>query len=381
MAEKRDYYEVLGVAKDASAEDIKHAYKKLAIKYHPDKNPGNKEAEEKFKEAAEAYEVLSDPKKRAQYDQFGHAMPGGAGGPGGFGGGFSNFEDIFSQFGDIFGGGFGGFHSSSRGSRRQGSPRGQDLQIKIALSYKEILSGTTKKVRLKRYAPCTECAGKGGEGVETCPTCKGSGVVRHVTRSFFQMVSESPCTNCGGTGEVIAKPCAHCHGEGRVLEEETISIKIPEGIAEGQYLKLRGEGHCGPRGGASGDLLVVIAEKKDDFYMREGSDLHCTIEIPVYKLALGGTQRIPTLDGGEVLIKISAGTQPGAVFRLKAQGLPELNGGASSRGNLFVEVETQIPTDLTSKEKDLYKQLAELRKDKDTAKDDSLLEKVKGLFS
>ncbi len=379
MAEKRDYYEVLGVAKDASADDIKHAYKKLAIKYHPDKNPGNKEAEEKFKEAAEAYEVLSDPKKRAQYDQFGHAMPGGgAGGAGGFGGGFSNFEDIFSQFGDIFGGGFGGFGRSSRSSR-QGPPRGQDLQIRIALSYKEILTGTTKKVRLKRYAPCTECAGKGGSDVKTCPTCKGSGRIQRVTRSFFQMVSETTCPDCGGLGEVIGKPCSVCHGEGRNLEEETISIKIPVGISEGQYLTLRGEGHSGPRGGASGDLLVVITEKKDDFYTREGDDLHCSIDIPVYKLALGGTQRIPTLEGGELSIKIQAGTKPGSVFRLKEQGLPPLNG--RSRGSLFVEVNASIPTDLSSKEKDLYKQLAELRKDKDTAKDESLLEKVKGFFS
>ncbi len=379
MAEKRDYYEVLGVAKSASADEIKHAYKKLAIKYHPDKNPGNKEAEEKFKEAAEAYEVLSDPKKRAQYDQFGHAMPGGAGGTGGFGGfSSSNFEDIFSQFGDIFGGGFGGFGRSSKSSR-QGPPRGQDLQIRIALSYKEILAGATKKVRLKRYAPCTECAGRGGSDVKTCPTCHGTGRIQRVTRSFFQMVSESACPDCGGLGEVIGKPCSVCHGEGRNLEEETISIKIPVGISEGQYLTLRGEGHAGPRGGASGDLLVVITEKKDDFYTREGDDLHCSIDIPVYRLALGGTQRIPTLEGGEISIKIQAGTQPGSVFRLKEQGLPPLNG--KSRGNLFVEVNAAIPTDLSSKEKDLYRQLAELRKDKDSAKENSLLEKVKGFFS
>ncbi len=379
MAEKRDYYEVLGVAKSASADEIKHAYKKLAIKYHPDKNPGNKEAEEKFKEAAEAYEVLSDPKKRAQYDQFGHAMPGGAGGTGGFGGfSGSNFEDIFSQFGDIFGSGFGGFGRSSKSSR-QGPPRGQDLQIRIALSYKEILAGATKKVRLKRYAPCTECAGRGGSDVKTCPTCHGTGRIQRVTRSFFQMVSESACPDCGGLGEVIGKPCSVCHGEGRNLEEETISIKIPVGISEGQYLTLRGEGHAGPRGGASGDLLVVITEKKDDFYTREGDDLHCSIDIPVYRLALGGTQRIPTLEGGEISIKIQAGTQPGSVFRLKEQGLPPLNG--KSRGNLFVEVNAAIPTDLSSKEKDLYRQLAELRKDKDSAKENSLLEKVKGFFS
>src|SRR5574344_128980 len=357
MSEKRDYYEVLGVAKTASAEEIKHAYKKLAIKYHPDKNPGNKEAEEKFKEAAEAYEVLSDPQKRSNYDQFGHDMPGAGGFSGGQG--FSSFEDIFSQFGDIFGGGgFGGFSGGGRRSssrRKSGPPRGQDLQIKIALSYKEILEGVTKKVRSKRYAPCTDCNGKGGSDVKTCP-------------------------NCHGTGEKIAHPCSHCHGEGRIIEEETISIKIPQGVAEGQYLNLRGEGHCGPNGGPSGDLLVVIAEKKDSFYTRDGEDLHCSIDVPIHKLALGGTQRIPTLDGGEVSIKIAAGTQPGSTFRLREQGLPPLN-GKGDRGNLFVEVKAQIPTDLSAREKELYKELAEIRKDKETAQEESLLSKVKSFFS
>jgi molecular chaperone DnaJ len=384
MSEKRDYYEVLGVAKTASAEEIKHAYKKLAIKYHPDKNPGNKEAEEKFKEAAEAYEVLSDSQKRANYDQFGHDMPGA--GAGGFGGGqgFSSFEDIFSQFGDIFGGGgFGGFSGGGRRSssrRKSGPPRGQDLQIKIALSYKEILEGVTKKVRIKRYAPCTDCNGKGGSDVKTCPTCGGAGKVRRVTQSFFQMVTESVCPDCNGTGEKIAHPCPHCHGEGRVIEEETISIKIPQGVAEGQYLNLRGEGHCGPNGGPSGDLLVVIAEKKDSFYTRDSEDLRCSIDVPIHKLALGGTQRIPTLDGGEVSIKIAAGTQPGSTFRLREQGLPPLN-GKGDRGNLFVDVKAQIPTDLSAREKELYKELAEIRKDKETAQEESLLSKVKSFFS
>jgi molecular chaperone DnaJ len=383
MSSKRDYYEILGVAKDASAEEIKHAYKKLAIKYHPDKNPGDKEAEEKFKEAAEAYDILSDATKRSQYDRFGHEMPGAGGFGGGGGQGFSSFEDIFSQFGDIFGGFGGGFSSGGRGrsgGRKAGPPRGQDLQIKVALSYKEILEGVTKKVRIKRYAPCTECNGKGGADVKTCPTCHGTGRVRRVTQSFFQMVSETACPDCNGTGEKIANPCPHCRGEGRVMEEETISIKIPEGVAEGQYLNLRGEGHCGPRGGASGDLLVVIAEKKDSFYTREGTDLHCEVNVPIHRLALGGTQRIPTLDGGEVSIKIAAGTQPGSIFRLREQGLPPLN-ARGARGNLFVEAKAQIPTDLSSREKDLFRELAEIRKDRENAQEESLLQKVKSFFS
>lgn len=381
MSSKRDYYEILGVAKDANAEEIKHAYKKLAIKYHPDKNPGDKEAEEKFKEAAEAYDILSDATKRSQYDRFGHEMPGAGGFSGGGGQGFSSFEDIFSQFGDIFGGfGGGGGGRGRSGGRKAGPPRGQDLQIKVALSYKEILEGVTKKVRIKRYVPCTECNAKGGADVKTCPTCHGTGRVRRVTQSFFQMVSEAACPDCNGTGEKIANPCSHCRGDGRVMEEETISIKIPEGVAEGQYLNLRGEGHCGPRGGASGDLLVVIAEKKDNFYTREGTDLHCEVNVPIHRLALGGTQRIPTLDGGEVSIKIAAGTQPGSIFRLREQGLPPLN-ARGSRGNLFVEAKAQIPTDLSSREKDLFKELAEIRKERENAQEESLLQKVKSIFS
>ena len=380
MADKRDYYEVLGVGKDASADEIKHAYKKLAIKYHPDKNPGDKEAEEKFKEAAEAYDVLSNPEKRKNYDQFGFNAPGGGfggGGFGGFGGGF-DINDIFSQFGDIFGGGFG-FGGGGRGRRKAGPPRGNDLQIKIALSYKEIFEGCTKKVRLKRYAPCTECNGKGGSGVSDCSTCHGTGRVRRSTGGFFQMISESACPTCGGMGEVIANPCSHCRGEGRVQENEEIAVKIPAGVSEGQYLNLRGEGNCGPRGGASGDLLAVIAEKQDDFYTRDGDDLHCEIKVPVHKLILGGTQRIPTLDGDEIAIKIAAGTQSGSILRLREQGLWPLK-KQGDRGSLYVNIGVEIPKDLSREEKELYQKLAEIRKDKETAQEESFLEKMKNLF-
>ncbi len=380
MAGKRDYYEVLGVAKDASAEELKRAYKKLAIKYHPDKNPGDKEAEEKFKEAAEAYDVLSDSKKRAQYDQFGFNVPGGGMG-GGFSGGFSSFEDIFSHFGDIFGGGgFGGFGSSGHSRRKAGPPRGNDLQIKIALSYKEILEGVTKKVKIHRYKACESCHGKGGENTKTCPNCNGSGRIRRVTQSFFQMVSESVCPTCNGLGEVVSNPCKKCSGEGRVRAEETIQIKIPEGVSEGQYLTLSGEGNCGPHGGACGDLLVIIAEKRDSFYERDGYDLHCEIKVPVYKLVLGGSQRVPTVDGGEVTIKLAAGTQPNSTLRLREQGLPPLK-GQGARGSLYVKIMTEIPKDLSSKEKELYKELAEIRKDKDTEAEESFLDKIKNLFS
>ncbi len=379
MADKRDYYEVLGVGKDASADEIKHAYKKLAIKYHPDKNPGDKEAEEKFKEAAEAYDVLSNPEKRKNYDQFGFNAPGGGFGGGGFGGGgFGSFEDIFSQFGDIFGGGFG-FGGGRGRSRKAGPPRGNDLQIKVALSYKEIFEGCTKKVRLKRYTPCTECNGKGGSDVKECPTCHGSGRVRRATGGFFQMISESACPTCNGMGETIAKPCSVCRGEGRVQETEEISVKIPAGVSEGQYLNLRGEGNCGPRGGASGDLLVVIAEKPDDFYTRDGDDLHCELKVPVHKLVLGGTQRVPTLDGEDISIKIAAGTQGGSILRLRDQGLYPLNKNGA-RGSLYVEIKAEIPKDLSSREKELYKELAEIRKDKEDAQEQSFLDKMKNLF-
>lgn len=378
MAEKRDYYEVLGVSKDASAEELKRAYKKLAIKYHPDKNPGDKVAEEKFKEAAEAYEVLSDSTKRAQYDQFGHNMPGG----GGFGGGagFSSFEDIFKHFGDIFGGGFGGGFSGGSSRRKSGPPRGNDLQIKVALSLKEIFEGCTKKVKIKRYTPCSHCNGKGGENTKTCPGCNGLGRIRRSSGGFFQMITESTCHQCNGMGEVISNPCSHCNGEGRKHTEDTIQVKIPEGVAEGQYLTLRGEGNCGPRGGASGDLLVVITEKQDDFYTREENDLHCEVKVPVYKLVLGGSQRIPGVDGTEINIKLAAGTQSGCTLRLREHGLPALQ-SRGPRGNLFVNIVADIPKDLSSREKELYKELAEIRKDKDTAEEESLLDKLKNIFS
>jgi len=380
MATKRDYYEILGVSKDASADEIKRAYKKLAIKYHPDKNPGDKAAEDTFKEAAEAYDVLSDDKKRQQYDRFGHDAPGMGGGGGQ---GFSSFEDIFSHFGDIFGDfGFGGGQGGGRGGRSQrraGPPKGRDLQMKVALTLKEISEGTTKKVRIRRAKVCADCAGHGGTGVKTCHVCQGQGQVRRVSQSLFgQMVNVATCPECNGSGEVISSKCSTCAGEGRVQSESTIDIKIPSGVSEGNYLNLRGEGDVGQRGGPAGDLIVVISEKKDDFFTREGSDLHCEIDVPVFKLALGGTVRVPTLDG-EVNIKVTAGTQPGRKYRIKEQGLPDVN--THYKGDLYVEINARIPESLSAKERQLYEELASLQKEEEEQREESIFKKVKSFFS
>ena len=378
MATKRDYYEILGVSKDASADEIKRAYKKMAIKFHPDKNPGDKVAEDKFKEAAEAYDVLSDDKKRQQYDRFGHDMPGMGGGGGQ---GFSSFEDIFSHFGDIFGDfGFGGGMGGGRRSqRRSGPPKGRDLQIKVALTLKEIADGTTKKVRIRRAKVCPDCAGHGGTGVKTCHVCQGQGQVRRVSQSLFgQMVNVTTCPECNGSGEVISSKCKTCSGEGRVQTENTIDIKIPAGVSEGNYLNLRGEGDVGQRGGPAGDLIVMISEKKDDFFTREGSHLHCELDIPVFKLALGGTVRVPTLDG-EVNIKIAAGTQPGRKFRIKEQGLPDVN--SRMKGDLYVEINAHIPESLSTRERQLYEELASLQKEQEEQREETIFQKVKSFFS
>jgi molecular chaperone DnaJ len=355
MAAKRDYYEILGVSKDADASAIKSAYKKLAVKFHPDKNPGNKEAEEKFKEAAEAYGVLSDATKKGQYDRFGHAgMNGGMGGGGGQG--FSNFEDIFSSFGDIFGGGGGGFGGRSRGP--SGPPRGQDLQIQLTLTLKDIAHGVTKKIQLKRYGKCKACEGIGGTGKETCGTCRGQGQVRRTQNSFFgQVVNVTTCPDCSGTGQQIKSRCKDCSGQGRVLEEVTIPVDIPAGVEEGQYLTLRGEGHRGPQGGGAGDLLVVIHEARDEHFERRGVDLHSTANIPFTTAALGGAIRVPTLEG-DVELKVPAGTQSDTLMRLRGKGLPELHGGA--QGHLYVKVHIDTPQKLGDRETELLKELQEI---------------------
>ncbi len=379
MAGKRDYYEVLGVGKDVSSSQLKSAYKKLAIKYHPDKNPGDKAAEEKFKEAAEAYDVLSDDQKRAQYDRFGHEGVQGMGG----GGGFHNFEDIFSHFGDIFGdvfgggGGFGGFGGSRRSRRPSGPPRGEDLQIKLALTLQEILKGVTKKVKLKRYNACEPCSGQGGSGKSSCGTCGGVGQVRQTQNSIFgTMVNVTACPECQGMGTVIRNRCSSCGGQGREMKEVTIAIDIPAGVAEGNYITLRGEGHRGVQGGAQGDLIVVIAEKEDTYFERQGIDIYCQTEIQFTTVALGGEIRVKTIEG-EVELKIPPGTQSGKHFRLRNKGLPDLNSGR--RGDQYVKVHVFTPSRLNAREKELLQELEQVQSD--SPGDKSFFKRAKSFFN
>ncbi|MCL2284552.1 MAG: molecular chaperone DnaJ [Fibromonadales bacterium] len=377
---KRDYYEILGVAKDASADDIKRAYKKLAIKYHPDKNPGNKEAEDKFKEAAEAYDVLSDDKKKAQYDRFGHEGLS-SGGFGGFSSGGFSFEDIFTHFGDIFGGDMGGFSGGfgGRGSRSNGPVPGEDLQISIAITLKEVAEGTVKKVRIRRYKQCPDCNGKGGTGVKTCESCMGKGHVRRRSRNvFFETVNHVTCPDCEGSGESITNKCRTCAGHKRVRVEDTIEVKIPAGVASGNYIRLRGEGNASPQGGTAGSLIVHIEEKSDDFFVRDGQNLFCKVLVPVYRLVLGGEQRVPTLYG-EGKVKIAAGLQPGTQLRVRGQGLPGYN--SDYKGDLFVEVQAYIPESLSAKEKSLYEELGSLGQERDDKLERSLLDRIKEFFS
>ncbi|MDR0332922.1 MAG: molecular chaperone DnaJ [Dysgonamonadaceae bacterium] len=354
MAQKRDYYEVLSVSKTATAEEIKKAYRKKAIQYHPDKNPDNKEAEEKFKEAAEAYEVLSDQNKRARYDQFGHAAMGG----GGYGGGMS-MDDIFSQFGDIFGGfGFGSGFGGRGGGRRVN--RGSDLRVKVKLTLKEILTGVEKKIKVKKYVSCSHCHGNGsenGNSTSTCHTCGGAGMVTRVTNTILgQMQTTSPCPTCHGEGKTITKKCSSCHGEGVVYEEEVISIRIPAGVSEGIQLSMSGKGNAARRGGINGDLLIAIEEEEDPNLVRDQNDVIYNLFLSFPMAALGGTVEVPTIDGVAKL-KIEPGTQPGKVLRLRNKGLPSLNGFGT--GDELVNVNVYVPEKLTDKEKQAIEEFKE----------------------
>jgi molecular chaperone DnaJ len=356
---KRDYYEVLQVARNATKEQIKKAYRKKALEYHPDKNPGNKEAEEKFKEAAEAYEVLRDDNKRARYDQFGHAGLGGAAG-GGFGGGMT-MEDIFANFGDIFGdvfGTFGGFGSSRRSSRR--TNRGTNIRVKVKLNLEEIAHGVTKKIKVSKYVPCNKCDGTGARdsaGYSTCSTCRGTGHVTRVTNTFLgQMQTTSTCPNCGGEGKVITEKCTQCHGEGIISSEEVIPITIPAGVGEGMQMTVSGKGNAARRGGVNGDLLVVITEEEHPELMRDGNDLLYNLHLSIPQAALGAPVEIPTIDG-KVKIKIEPGTQPGKILRLRNKGLPDVHG--YGKGDLLVSINVWVPKVLTREEKNLLERLSE----------------------
>lgn len=365
MAEKRDYYEVLGVDKNASAEDIKKAYRKKAIQYHPDKNPGDKEAEEKFKEAAEAYEVLSDPQKRQRYDQFGFQ---GVGGAGGFNGGAGmNMEDIFAQFGDLFeswgmGGNFSSFFGGGGGAGRQRVRRGTDLRVKVRLTLEEIASGVEKKIKVRKLVPCKECNGTGsadGKGGETCPTCKGSGYVVRSQRGIFGMMqTQSACPTCGGEGKVIRNKCTHCGGEGVVRDEEIITIKIPAGVSGGMQIPIQGKGNAAPHGGVNGDLLVLIEEEEHKDLIRDGNDLVYNLLLDMPTAVLGGQVKIPTL-GGEAKITITPGTQPGKVLRMRGKGLPIIDQYARQygTGDLLINVGVYIPERLSKDERKLIEQL------------------------
>ncbi|MBQ6612101.1 MAG: molecular chaperone DnaJ [Alistipes sp.] len=364
MAEKRDYYEVLGVERNADADTIKKAYRKAAIKYHPDKNPGDKDAEEKFKEAAEAYDVLSNEDKRARYDRFGHAgMSGAAGGGGGFsgfsGGGFS-MEDIFEQFGDIFGGAFGGGFGGGRSSRSRTTNRGSDIRITVKLNLQEVAEGVTKKLKINKTIACTQCGGSGAKdssSYTTCTQCNGSGYVITVQNSFFgRMQTQSVCPTCGGQGRIIKDKCTKCGGEGTERGQEIIEVKIPAGVSEGMVLTVRGKGNAARNGGLSGDLLVVIEEEHSPELIRDGNDLIHNLNITVTTALLGGEVEVPTIDG-KARIKIAPGTHAGKVLRLRGKGLPDVNG--YGRGDIMVVVDITIPDELTKEERKLIEQLAE----------------------
>ncbi|MBK9292713.1 MAG: molecular chaperone DnaJ [Bacteroidetes bacterium] len=373
---KRDYYEILEIDRNATEADIKKAYRKMALKYHPDRNPGDKAAEDKFKEAAEAYEVLSDPDKRARYDRYGHEGLGG--GASGFGGGMS-MDDIFSQFGDIFGGAFG-FGGRSTGRRVN---KGSNLRIRVKLSLQEIATGVEKKVKVNKYVACNSCHGTGakhGSSYSTCSTCRGSGHVTRVTSTFLgQMQTTSTCPTCGGEGRIITQKCDDCQGNGVVRDEEVINIRIPAGVAEGMQLSLSGKGNMGARGGIPGDLIVQIEEEKHPELERDGNNLIHNLFISIPEAALGASVEVPTVDG-RARVKIAPGTQPGKVLRLKGKGLPSLNDRTT--GDLLININVWIPTELSKEERRIMEQLqsSDNFKPNPTAAEKSFFGRMKDLF-
>ena len=388
MAQKRDYYEVLGVSKTASEEEIKKAYRKIAIKYHPDRNPGDKKAEEKFKEAAEAYNVLHDAQKRQQYDQIGFDGPMGSGGFGGFGGASMDLNDIFNMFGDVFGGrgfsGFGGF--SSRGGQRTQQHRGNDLRLKVRLSLKEINEGVTKKFKVRKDITCHHCHGtgaEGGSGTETCPTCHGQGYVVRTQQSIFGMMqTQSVCPTCGGEGQVIKNRCHECNGTGVTKGEEVVEIKIPAGVAEGMVVNVPGKGNAGHRNGIPGDIQVFIEEEENDTVVRDGNDLIYNLLLDFPTAAIGGEVEVPTIEGKTLKIKIENGTQPGKTMRLREKGLPAVQGYGRGRGDLVINISVYVPKTLSREEK---KALEEMQKSDNFKGDhqtkESIFQRFKNYFN
>ena len=384
---KKDYYEVLGVDKSATAEEIKKAYRKMAVKYHPDKNPGDKAAEEKFKEAAEAYSVLSDADKKAKYDQFGHAGVDGAGPD--FSGGFGNLNDILN---DLFGGGFGGFGGFSgfgggfggNQQRQQRVYRGRDIRVRVKLTLEEIAKGVEKEISIEKSVPCSECGGKGAKNssdIKTCPGCNGTGQVQRVVNSFLgQTVTYSTCQQCGGEGKIISNPCRSCGGTGLVRKRETIKVKIPAGVEAGMQLTIQGEGHAAKNNGINGDLLVVIEEQAHPEFKRDGNNLYHTKVISMPDAILGAEVEIPCLDG-TYKIKVEPGTQSGEVVRLRGKGLPTVNGYGGT-GDLYVKLAVWIPRKLDKEDKATIEALRnkEAFKPNPSKEDKSSFDRIKDLF-
>jgi molecular chaperone DnaJ len=387
--DKKDYYEVLGVSRNAGLEEIKSAYRKKAMQYHPDRNQGDKESEEMFKLAAEAYEVLSDSDKRARYDRFGFDGVRGAGGQQGF----NDVSDIFSHFGDIFGGSifgdfFGGGSSrqGSRGRRRPIGEPGSDIKIRIALTLGEIAEGVTKKVKVRAYQTCSTCQGTGsheGAGYTTCTHCNGQGEIRQVTKTFLgQIVNVAACPTCNGSGQMIKDKCHECRGEGRVDGEHTVEVNIPAGVEEGQYLSVENKGHAGKRGGPAGELYVIFEEKPHPFFKRVGNDIHYNLKIPFTLAALGGEIEVPTISGTGKKIEIESGTQPGSHITLKNMGIPYLE--RSTKGSEIINIDIAVPKKLNSREKELLKELFVSENfviSKSDKKGKDFFDKVKDIFT
>ena len=380
---KRDYYEVLGVSKTATQDELKKAYRKLARKYHPDLNKDNEEAAEKFKECNEAYSVLSDDQKRAQYDQFGHAAfeNGGMGGGGGFGGagGFGGFggsgmEDIFDMF-------FGGQGGRGGNRAKSGPQRGADLRFDLEISFEEAAFGLEKEINLYRDETCDHCHGEGaepGSKVESCPECNGTGYVRFTQNTMFgQMVNERPCSRCKGEGKIISEPCKECRGKGTVKRNKKLKVKIPAGVDNGSRLRVSGEGEAGAKGGPSGDLYVYLYVKPHKFFERDGTTVLCEVPINIVQATLGADIKVPTLDG-QVTMKVPEGTQPGKILRLKGKGIPSLRGG--SRGDQLVRIKVVVPTKLSDKQKDALRKFADISKDNINPEEKSFMDKVKDFF-